>query len=231
MRSTTHWPGGGVQSSDPSLPIFDVRSTTVALPRRVRRGDGRRPEVREAGERHEGRLLLEAGHARTGVQDQLGHLVLGRGGGSGRSMSIGGGGGGVTNATLKTRADQPARRSTVFCAGRAARDVDDLTEALAVVARLEVGAAPAGGPNGALRARAIARDTPRIATGLREGQLDPRLLADRRHREGGGGLTKSPSASSDGSIVALLDVTTGCRSVIGTSAAGTRRYAMTLLSL
>ena len=85
-----------------------------------------------------------------------------------------------------------------------------------------------GGPNGHLNP-AIARDTPRIATGLGKANWIHAFWPTGAIGKAAN-LTKSPSASSDGSMVPLLDVTTGCRSVIGRSLAGTR-YAMTLLSV
>ncbi len=105
MRSTTHWPGGGVQSSDPSLPIFDVRSRTSLFRTASAGANGRRPEIREAGQRHECRLLLEPGHARSGVQHELGDLVRRSEAeeAGGRSPSAAAAAG-VTNVTLKKRA-------------------------------------------------------------------------------------------------------------------------------
>ena len=133
-------------------------------------------------------------------------------------MSIGGAGGGVTNATLKKRAETGAN-DTVFCTAVLR---GTLTTFLKLwPSSLASRSGPAGGgPKGHLNP-AIARDTPRIATGFEKANwihaFWPTGAIGRAAN-----LTKSPSASNEGSRLPLLDVTSGCRSVIGTSPAGTR---------
>ena len=182
MRSTTHWPAGGVQSSDTVAPHLRRQVHHVALLHRVSGRHGRRPHVREAGQRHEGRLLLEPRHARSGVQHELGDLVLGRRRRK-RDVDLPRGRRGRRHERHPEEAGLNRRERHRVLRRRAAWDVDDLPETLAVVARLEVGAGRRWAER-PLEPRNRQR-RPANRDWLSEIELDPRLLADRRHRERG----------------------------------------------
>ena len=138
MRSTTHWPGGGVQSSEPSLAIFEVRSTTSLLRTASAGATAGVPMSERPGQRHEGRLLLEPGHARAGVQHELGDLVLGRGRRK-REVDLHRRRAAAASRTPPGRSGpRPAANETVFCAAVLRGMLATFRNVLAVVARLEI---------------------------------------------------------------------------------------------
>ena len=192
MRSTTQWPGGGVQSSVPSVRIFDVRSTTSLL--RIASAAGTAGvAISERPATAERRLLLEPVHERAGVQDELGDLVPVGGGGSGRSM-LHRRGRRRGHERDAEEAGGHRREGDRVLRGRAAGDVDDRPELWPSSLASRSGPA-GGGPNGHLNP-AIVTDTPRIATGFGNSNWihafwPTGATAGRR-------LAKSPSVSSAG---------------------------------
>ena len=118
---------------------FAVSVDDVALAKGVVGANRRRREAAEAGQRHERRFFLEPIDARAGVEHEFGDLVrfLRRRRAeknSSMSMSIRGAAG---NADLEEARADGRKRDRVLL-GRAARDVHDFAEGLAVVARLDV---------------------------------------------------------------------------------------------
>ena len=101
MRSTTHWPAGGVQSSDPSLPIFDVRSTTSLFRTASAGGMAGVPRSERPASGTKAAFSSNRVTRAPVCSTSSATWCSAGGGGSGRSISIGGAGGGVTNATLK----------------------------------------------------------------------------------------------------------------------------------